>query len=292
MDSDTLTDSLQVLAWATLLSLFFQFLFWRFGFYTRAFNWKEGDSPINLMQTALILFSYLFVQLFLMPLLAYLLLSYQLGMFVETPLDYVEPIEESWTLFAIMVVASLTVLIIPLFFEKRVRNYVWNASFKSVKERINSFLFGLLTWVLAFPLVLVVSQLTELLIYYIWGEIPEGLEQKAVKFLKDIQEFPELFYPSALAVAFLVPMAEELLFRGFLQNSLKSMISLPWAIGVTSFIFSLMHYNGEQGVLNIQLLPLLFILSCYLGWIYEREGTLWAPIGLHTAFNSVTLLLL
>ena len=37
------------------------------------------------------------------------------------------------------------------------------------------------------------------------------------------------------------------------------------------------------------LLP-LFLLGLILVWIYERTGSIWAPIALHACFNTVTVI--
>jgi membrane protease YdiL (CAAX protease family) len=36
--------------------------------------------------------------------------------------------------------------------------------------------------------------------------------------------------------------------------------------------------------------PLIFVLSLMLGYLYERTGTLWAPIAVHFVFNAVNVL--
>jgi membrane protease YdiL (CAAX protease family) len=34
--------------------------------------------------------------------------------------------------------------------------------------------------------------------------------------------------------------------------------------------------------------PLIFVLSCFLGYAYERTGKLWTSITIHAAFNALS----
>ncbi|MHC4881569.1 MAG: lysostaphin resistance A-like protein [Planctomycetota bacterium] len=92
----------------------------------------------------------------------------------------------------------------------------------------------------------------------------------------------------AVFAVLIVPVFEELLFRGFLQTSLRSVSGKPWvAIVLTSLFFSVLHPPTH--------IPALFMLSCGLGYAYERSGSLFRPILMHVFFNgfsvAVTVLL-
>ena len=82
----------------------------------------------------------------------------------------------------------------------------------------------------------------------------------------------------------LVPIAEELFFRGLLQSLLRRHIGKPWpAVLATSAIFAAAHYTQPQAV------PALFILAVALGYNYERTGRLLGPIIMHAIFNAVMI---
>jgi membrane protease YdiL (CAAX protease family) len=49
------------------------------------------------------------------------------------------------------------------------------------------------------------------------------------------------------------------------------------AIGITSFIFAIVH--------PIWMAPLIFVLAVCLGYAYERTGNLWTSITMHAIFN-------
>lgn len=85
-----------------------------------------------------------------------------------------------------------------------------------------------------------------------------------------------------LFAAVIVPVFEEMLFRGLLQTTVRSWTHSPWtAILLTSLLFSILH--------PVTHIPALFVLSCGLGYAYERSGSLFRPILMHIFFNSVSI---
>ncbi|MCI0499277.1 MAG: CPBP family intramembrane metalloprotease [Planctomycetales bacterium] len=86
----------------------------------------------------------------------------------------------------------------------------------------------------------------------------------------------------AFFAVFIVPVFEEMLFRGFLQTSLRSLTGHPWqAIVITSLLFSILHPPTHMAA--------LFMLSCGLGYGYERGGSLFRPILMHIFFNGMSV---
>lgn len=88
-----------------------------------------------------------------------------------------------------------------------------------------------------------------------------------------------------LAVVFavvVVPVFEEMLFRGFLQTSIRSVTQSPWAaIVMTSLLFSILHPMTH--------IPALFFLVCGMGYAYERSGSLFRSILMHIFFNGFSV---
>ena len=82
------------------------------------------------------------------------------------------------------------------------------------------------------------------------------------------------FFSACVLPAFL----EEILFRGCIQPML-----LPYggwfAVGVTSFLFALLHAKPAQ-------LPSIFLMSLFLGYTAEASGSLRVPILLHFLNNA------
>lgn len=89
-----------------------------------------------------------------------------------------------------------------------------------------------------------------------------------------------LFFATAAIAA---PLFEEFLFRGFLLPSLTRYMSVSRAIVLSSFIFALAHLSLSE------VLPLM-VLGMILGVVYTRSRNLLAPMLLHSAWNSVTML--
>ncbi|MDH3584508.1 MAG: CPBP family glutamic-type intramembrane protease, partial [Phycisphaerae bacterium] len=90
------------------------------------------------------------------------------------------------------------------------------------------------------------------------------------------------------------PLVEEIVFRGLLQTALRHarIVLRRWGvIVVASAVFTGIHV----GAADWHAMPALFVLSLGLGFLYERTGSLWAPILMHALFNAsqiaLTLLL-
>lgn len=82
----------------------------------------------------------------------------------------------------------------------------------------------------------------------------------------------------------IVPVFEEMLFRGFVQTSIRSLTQNPWVgILLTSVLFALLHPMTHAAA--------LFCLSCGLGYAYERSGSLFRPIFMHIFFNGFSVLM-
>ncbi len=145
------------------------------------------------------------------------------------------------------------------------------------------------SWIMAFPLVLFLSQGLEAIVVRISG-LSGVPDQIAVKFLKSTFEDPLYFVLAVLSIIILAPLVEESLFRGFLQSFIRQHLGPKQAILITSISFSLFHYSSAQGLGNISIIPSLFVLSLFLGFLYEKRGSLLAPMILHALFNSVSVL--
>lgn len=112
---------------------------------------------------------------------------------------------------------------------------------------------------------------------------PEFSLQKhqSLTFLDETESLWFRFLTAAFAVV-IVPIFEEMLFRGFLQTSVRSLGSSPWAaILLTSLFFSILHPLTHA--------PALFALSCGLGYAYERSGSLLRSILMHIFFNGLSV---
>jgi len=78
--------------------------------------------------------------------------------------------------------------------------------------------------------------------------------------------------------AFVAPVVEEVVFRGYLQSSLRRHLPAWGAISAAALVFAAIHGS-------LLLLPIYFIIGAGLGYVYERTGSVYAAIGLHMVNN-------
>jgi membrane protease YdiL (CAAX protease family) len=164
---------------------------------------------------------------------------------------------------------------------------IWkDRSIPHPKPILTDFLMGVMTWFISFPLVIAVGQLVDMLLYYFFGF--ENYEQVAVRYLKTTLNSPPMLLIALFTILLAAPVIEEFLFRGCLQSFFKRYFSAKGAIVLSALCFSLFHYAPSQGIGNTSLVASLFLFALFLGFIYERQASLFASIGLHITFNTVS----
>lgn len=98
------------------------------------------------------------------------------------------------------------------------------------------------------------------------------------------------FFLIAFATIFLVPVSEELLFRGLLFAGIYNRNRL-FAYLATTVCFSLLHIINYIGLYEPKMLILSLLqyipASIALAWSYARADSIWAPILLHMLVNAV-----
>jgi len=160
-----------------------------------------------------------------------------------------------------------------------------SAQLKDLKTNI---LIALTACLVAYPLVICIGQILEIAVYLIFHtlQIPD---QVAILFLKTTFGKPLYFFFATVSIIIFAPLIEELLFRGFLQSYLRRYMAAPWAIAISSLSFAFFHYSKDQGLGNIPIIGSLFVLANFLGFVYERQRTLLAPMILHAIFNMLSI---
>ena len=87
-----------------------------------------------------------------------------------------------------------------------------------------------------------------------------------------------------IAIGILLPIAEEMLFRGAVLHSLldwDKLRSKPWlAILLSAVFFGLFHLNPAQ-------MPTAFLMGWFLGWLCYRTGSLIPGMVVHIFNNSL-----
>ena len=101
-----------------------------------------------------------------------------------------------------------------------------------------------------------------------------------------------------IAGAVIAPIAEEAVFRGFAVTAWRRTVGETGAIVRAALVFGLAHVIsvtagslGEAGGLIVVGFASRIPVALVLGWLLIRTGSIWAPIGLHMAFNGILLLL-
>lgn len=98
-------------------------------------------------------------------------------------------------------------------------------------------------------------------------------------------EYPQIWLRGLIILnaVLVVPIFEELLFRGLLQSTLTAALGRPWlSIVVVSALFAGMHPYPTH-------LAALLILSIGLGYAYEKSGSLLQPLFIHILFNGLNV---
>jgi membrane protease YdiL (CAAX protease family) len=88
-----------------------------------------------------------------------------------------------------------------------------------------------------------------------------------------------------IGLVILPPLAEEMLFRGFLYRGLAKKWPKLLAAIFASVLFAVVHFQWNVGVD-------VFVLSMVMIFLYEKTKNLWVCVGLHALKNAVAFLVL
>lgn len=107
------------------------------------------------------------------------------------------------------------------------------------------------------------------------------------KLFTGYEEVSEALFASGIwlqiaVLGIFVPIVEELMFRGLIYRRLKLYMGWRHAVLLTALGFGIYHGNAVQGIYA-------FCLSLILILLYERMGTIAAPIAGHMAVNLTSV---
>jgi membrane protease YdiL (CAAX protease family) len=137
---------------------------------------------------------------------------------------------------------------------------------------------GVLCIAATYPLVGLASSIAE----KIWHSPSES--DGMVQFFHSKHDGGDLLL-AILSAVVLAPLAEEILFRGYIYGYLKKNGGRILATLVTAAIFAVSHANPPAW-------PALFLLALGLTLAYEITGSLWASIVMHMLFNSASVVVI
>lgn len=174
-------------------------------------------------------------------------------------------------LYVLATVVTVTILVFA------VRPLRWSATaYLGLMRPHGHFVLYTLVWSVL-PVLLVASHSMQ----FDLGELhPHGLDRARI--------MNELIINSVLLVI-AAPVAEEIIFRGFLYRGLsESRLGVVGAIVVTALIWTLLHYGkSTAGMIDTLLCGLAW------GWLRWHTGSTWPAIVCHVAYNgamSLTIL--
>jgi membrane protease YdiL (CAAX protease family) len=135
-------------------------------------------------------------------------------------------------------------------------------------------------------IVIVVGGLLTYLLQTISGERVEAPEQVG-------EHLPAI--GTALTIVYAVviaPIGEELFFRGVLFRTLRDRHGF-WVGAVGSAVgFGLIHYIPGSAIDAALLMLVMFLTGIALCFLYERRGTIVAPLATHVTFNVIGIVLI
>lgn len=94
------------------------------------------------------------------------------------------------------------------------------------------------------------------------------------------------FLVTLLGAGMLVPISEELFFRGALFTWFRARYNFPVALAASSLLFAIGHID-TVGVVASSL-----VLAVANAWVFEKSKTLWAPILMHVTTNTFAVLII
>jgi membrane protease YdiL (CAAX protease family) len=101
-----------------------------------------------------------------------------------------------------------------------------------------------------------------------------------------------------LGGAVLVPIGEEILFRGVATTAWRRVYGSLRAVVQGGLFFAIVHVMLVAGAATNEAFALALVafagripVAFALGWLFESRRSIWAPIGLHAAYNGVLITL-
>jgi len=94
---------------------------------------------------------------------------------------------------------------------------------------------------------------------------------------------------AGVLIVLAAPISEELFFRGFFFAGLRRRLPFALAAVISAAIFGAFHYTGPG---SLTVLPQLAMLGLTQAWLYERSGSIYAPMAVHVFNNALAFAIL
>ncbi len=176
-----------------------------------------------------------------------------------------------------IIITTVAIFLARKYFARRLRGFGLN-----VRTIGKDFLAAVVNLLAVWPIVMLMIVLT-----IVVGEVlcGPGFQMQQHEELELLAAHSQLSLRVLIAITtiLVIPVFEEILFRGFFQSMIRSFVLSPWiSILVTSVFFAIVHSNAGHW-------PALFVLAMCLGYSYEKSGSLFRPIFIHSLFNAISI---
>ena len=204
----------------------------------------------------------------------------------------------------ILGISELTAIAVIIFlarihFTRRLKGFGLN-----IKTIVKDFFAAFVNLLAVWPLIISAMGLTIYFGELFWGREYQMQQHQQLKLITEHSQLLSRILIVVVAVV-VVPLLEEMLFRGLFQTTIRSYIETfrsllvpqnkaeekrtadrngAWpAIVISSGLFTMTHANAGHW-------PALFVLGVCMGYAYEKSGSLFRPIFIHSFFNAISII--
>ena len=132
-------------------------------------------------------------------------------------------------------------------------------------------------WLILIPIGVFVSLAGNLLINVSdLAAMSEGFEQSQQML------FSGPLVAQIIGIGVIIPICEELIYRGLIFMRLRQYCNVNLAIGISALLFAAFHGNIVQGIYA-------FVTGILFAYVYEKYGSLKAPMIVHISANLMSL---
>jgi hypothetical protein len=172
---------------------------------------------------------------------------------------------------------SIGILLVVIFLEDK---FVYLKSLFNLTEKSKLKFGGLIALVSLLDFILVIAYT---IIYDSLGSTPQEVE-----FFVDANSAgdPLILFILFLSICIGAPLVEELIFRGYILDSIRSNHSDTFAIIGSGLLFGFMHWNPIFGFFDLYQVGSTAIGGMLYAWLRLRTGSIWPPILCHFIWNG------
>jgi membrane protease YdiL (CAAX protease family) len=188
------------------------------------------------------------------------------------------PLGEVYILIAELIFAFVLLILIPLLWYVVVNSISFRKAISRIRittENIDiAFLWGILAAILIYVIIFVLSFILQIL----------GVSSTD---LSNVTDLDFLSPPVLFVLVAVIPVAEEIFFRGFLLEKIESFAGQNIAIVTTSILFGIAHMG--YGKIFPVIMPM--IMGLLLAYIVIKTKNLFASIFAHVTFNVTVIII-